>query len=98
VRAVCLRGSLPSLGEVLLSQTFSPATSCTTSPLVSVLFDRSASIAHDGTSFTAGPSPDRPRVLNGIVSAPPPTLTEHRPILPSSGAVEVYGTFDGSEG
>ena len=32
-----------------------------------------------------------------IVSAPPPTLTEHRPILPSGGVVEVYGTFDGSE-
>jgi hypothetical protein len=42
-------------GEVLLSQTLSPATSCTTSPLVSVLFDRSASITHDGTSFPAGP-------------------------------------------
>jgi hypothetical protein len=31
-----------------------------------------------------------------IVSAPPPKLSEH-PILPS-GVVEVYGTFDGSEG
>ena len=33
-----------------------------------------------------------------IVSAPPPAPTEHRPILPSGGVVEVYGTFDGSEG
>ena len=38
------------------------------------------------------------KVLNADSVGSATTLTEHRPILPGGGVVEVYGTFDGSEG
>ena len=50
-------------------------------------------VIHGGSLHVTGQ-----KVLNADSVGSATTLTEHRPILPGGGVVEVYGTFDGSEG